>query len=137
MISKTGVHAIRALTELTALPDGQSLGAAQIADRIDAPPNYLSKLLRVLAREGLVESNRGPGGGFRLARDPRQIRLLDVVQPIEPVIRWNDCILRRSECPEGDPCAMHDQWNRLRGDYLAMLAGTTIADLDRAESRSP
>ena len=83
MIGKTGVHAIRALAQLNGLPEGQSLGAAQIAGKINAPPNYLAKLLRILARQGLVESHKGPGGGFRLARDASKIRLLDVIEPIE------------------------------------------------------
>jgi Rrf2 family iron-sulfur cluster assembly transcriptional regulator len=130
LIGKTGVHAIRALTQLTGLPEGQSLGAARIAERIDAPPNYLAKLLRILAREGLVESLKGPGGGFRLARDPRKIRLLDVVEPIEGVTRWNRCILRQRECSDEEPCAIHDRWKPLRDGYLALLAETTIADLE-------
>jgi len=135
LIGKTGVHAIRALTQLTGLPEGQSLGAALIAAKIDAPPNYLAKLLRILARQGLVESHKGPGGGFRLAREARRIRLLDVIEPIEPMTRWNRCILRQKDCTDDEPCAIHDRWKRLRDGYLAMLAETTIADLDpHAES---
>ena len=130
MIGKTGVHAIRALAQLKALPEGQSLGAAHIAERIGAPPNYLSKLLRILARRGLVESHKGPGGGFRLALDAGKIRLLDVLEPIEQVTRWNDCILRQKGCSDENPCAMHERWKGLREGYLAMLAETTIADLD-------
>lgn len=129
MIGKTGVHAIRALTQLTGLPEGQSLGAAQIAEKIDAPPNYLAKLLRILARHGLVESHKGPGGGFRLARDARKICLLDVVEPIEPMTRWSRCLLRQQECTDDDPCAIHDRWKQLRDGYLALLVETTIADL--------
>lgn len=129
MFGKTALHAIRALAQLTGLPAGQSLGAAQIAERIDAPPNYLAKLLRILARQGLVESHKGPRGGFRLARDAREIRLLDVVEPIEQVTRWDGCILRRKDCSDEDPCAMHGRWKPLQVGYLAMLSETTIADL--------
>ncbi len=129
MIGKTGVHAIRAMAQLTGLPDGQSLGAAQIAEKIDAPPNYLAKLLRILARNGLVESHKGPGGGFRLARDAREIRLFDVVEPIEQITRWNGCILRQKDCSDEEPCAIHDRWKKLRDGYLAMLVETTVADL--------
>jgi Rrf2 family protein len=129
LIGKTGVHAIRALAQLTGLSEGQSLGAAQIAEKIDAPPNYLAKLLRILARQGLVESHKGPGGGFRLARDARKIRLLDVVEPIERITRWNGCILGQKDCSDENPCAIHDRWKQLRVGYLAMLAETTIADL--------
>jgi len=136
LIGKTGVHAIRALAQLSGLPEGQSLGAAQIAEKIGAPPNYLAKLLRILARQGLVEAHKGPGGGFRLARDARSIRLLDIVEPIEPITRWNGCILGQRECSDEHPCAIHDRWRKLRDGYLAMLAETTVADLD-PEHESP
>ena len=130
MIGKTGTHAIRALVQLSGLPEGQSLGAAQIAEQIGAPPNYLAKLLRILARQGLVESHKGPGGGFRLAREARKIRLLDIVEPIEQIARWNGCILGQRDCSDDNPCGIHDRWKRLRDGYLAMLAETTVADLD-------
>jgi Rrf2 family protein len=129
MIGKSGIHAIRALVQLAGLQDGQHLGAAQIAHTIGAPPNYLGKLLRVMARQGLVESHKGPTGGFRLARPARRIRLLDVVEPIEQVSRWNDCALGWTECSDDAPCAVHARWKLIREDYLKMLAETSIADL--------
>ena len=136
MIGKTGIHVIRALVQLARLPEGQSLGAAQIAEQIGAPPNYLSKLLRVLARRGIVESHKGPGGGFRLARPAGTIHLLDAIEPIEPVTRWNGCVLNQRNCSKDNPCAIHDRWNQVREGYLALLSETTIADLD-PEAESP
>ena len=84
MLSKTGLHAVRAMVALAKLPDGSYGGAARIAQEIGAPQNYLGKLLKALAEEGLVESQKGLGGGFRLARNPQEISLLDVIEPIEP-----------------------------------------------------
>ncbi len=114
---------------LAGLPEGQRVGATTIAERIDAPPNYLGKLLRDMVRDGLVESQKGPGGGFRLARDPRKIRLLDVVESIEQITRWDGCFLGFPECSEDKPCALHLRWKQLRDDYLEMLSATTIDDL--------
>src|SRR5215510_6444775 len=129
MLSKTGLHAVRAMVALARLPEGIYAGAARIAQEIAAPQNYLGKLLKALAEEGLVESQKGLGGGFRLARDPRQISLLDVVEPIEHVSRWSGCILGRPECSERDPCAIHDRWKAVRQAYLQMLERTTIAEM--------
>ncbi len=129
MLSKTGLHAVRALVALAKLPAGTYAGAAHIARDIGAPQNYLGKLLKALAAEGLVESQKGLGGGFRLARDPRDISLLDVVEPIEHVSRWSGCILGRPECSEIDPCAIHDRWKAVREAYLRMLRRTTLAEL--------
>ena len=129
MLSKTGLHAVRAMLALARLPEGAYAGAAHIAKEIGAPQNYLGKLLKALAEEGLAESQKGLGGGFRLARDARKISLLDVIEPIEHISRWSGCILGRPECSETDPCAIHNRWKAVRDAYLRMLQRTTIAEL--------
>lgn len=129
MLSKTGLHAVRALVALARLPEGAYAGAASIAQGIGAPQNYLGKLLRQLAEQGLLESQKGLGGGFRLARDAGEITLLDVVEPIEHVSRWSGCILGLSACSDAEPCAMHERWKKVRNAYLQMLQRTTLAEL--------
>jgi Rrf2 family protein len=129
MLSKTGLHAARAVVALARLPDGTYAGAARIAQEIGAPQNYLGKLLKALAEEGLVESQKGLGGGFRLARDPQEISLLDIVEPIEHISRWSGCILGRPACSESEPCAIHNRWKAVRDAYLRMLQRTTVAEL--------
>jgi Rrf2 family protein len=129
LITRTGLHAVRAMAALARLPEGEYAGAANIAREIGAPPNYLGKLLQGLAHEGLVRSQKGLGGGFRLARDPRSITLLDVIEPLEQVSRWSGCILGRRDCSDEDPCAVHRRWKQVRTAYLRMLSQTTIADL--------
>jgi Rrf2 family protein len=129
MLTKTGLHAVRAMLALARLPEGAYAGSASVAREIGAPPNYLGKLLQMLAREGLVQSQKGLGGGFRLARDPAAISLLDVVEPIEQVSRWSGCILGRPECSDSAPCALHERYKKVRNDYLRLLRDTTLADL--------
>jgi Rrf2 family protein len=129
VISRTGLYAVRAMVALAKLAPGKFGGAAYIARTVGAPENYLGKLLKILAREGLVESQKGLGGGFRLARDPRQISLFDVVEPIEQLSRWSGCILGRNECSDDNSCPIHEQWKKVRGNYMRMLTTTTIAQL--------
>src|SRR5262249_13140948 len=129
VLSKTGLHAVRAVVALARLPEGAYAGAARIAHEIGAPQNYLGKLLKSLAEEGLLESQKGLGGGFRLARAPQDISLFDVVEPIEHISRWSGCILGRPECSEANPCAIHTRWKAVRDTYLRMLQRTTVAEL--------
>jgi Rrf2 family protein len=129
MLTKTGLHAVRAVVALARLPADTYAGAASVAREIGAPPNYLGKLLQTLAREGLVQSQKGLGGGFRLARPPEDISLLDVVEPIEQVSRWSGCILGWPECSDRSPCALHDRYKAVRDAYLRLLTQTTIATL--------
>jgi Rrf2 family protein len=117
------------MVTLARLPEGAYAGAARIAQVIGAPQNYLGKLLKALAAAGLAESQKGLGGGFRLARDPHAISLLDVVDPIEHISRWSGCILGRPACSEIEPCAIHHRWKAVRDAYLRMLERTTLAEL--------
>ena len=98
MLSKTSLQIVKALTLLARLPEGRSEGAVSIARRIQAPQNYLGKVLQHLASEGLVISQKGFNGGFRLARAPSEITLFDVVDPIDSVGRWEGCFLGQKRC---------------------------------------
>ncbi len=129
MMTKTGLHAVRAVVALAQLPPDAYAGAATIAQEIRAPQNYLAKLLQTLSRAELVQSQKGLGGGFRLARPAAAIALLDVVEPFEQVSRWSGCILGHATCSDDAPCAVHHRWKQVRGAYLRLLTQTTIADL--------
>jgi Rrf2 family protein len=129
MISKTGKHATLALMLLAELGPGEFAGASQIAKEVGAPPNYLGKLLKHLAEEGLLESQKGFGGGFRLAHSAGKISLYDIIEPLDKVSKWNGCFLGRSKCSDKSPCAVHNRWSKIREGYLKFLKDTTIAEL--------
>jgi Rrf2 family transcriptional regulator, iron-sulfur cluster assembly transcription factor len=129
MLSKTTAHALTALASLTRLPEGSYVGAAEIAAKIAAPPNYLGKLLKTLADAGIVASQRGKNGGFRLARDPANISLWDVAEPIEHVSRRSGCILGHPVCSDQTGCPVHGRWKLVYEGYIQFLQATTIADL--------
>lgn len=128
MISKTALHALKALAEMAEHPD-ELQGAAAIAARIGAPQNYLGKLLQALAQEGILYSQKGMGGGFRLARRPEEITLFDIIEPVDHVSRWQGCFMGRGTCSPDHPCAMHYRWASVRNAYFAMLKESTLADV--------
>ena len=134
MITKTGVHALAALAALARLPRGTYAGAGDVAETIGAPRNYLGKLMQNLSQEGILESQKGKGGGFRLARAPEAISLYDVIEPIEHVSRWNGCFLGRGRCSDETPCPVHRRWGTLRDAYLQFLHDTTVSDLTARQS---
>jgi Rrf2 family transcriptional regulator, iron-sulfur cluster assembly transcription factor len=129
MISRTGTHTLRALVLLEGLPRGNYAGAAQVAREIRAPSNYLGKILRELARSGIVEGRKGSKGGFRLARDSRSISLFDALERIEHFDRLSRCILGRPKCSNSSPCLAHQGWSRARDTYLDFLKATTLSEL--------
>ncbi len=88
----------------------------------------------VLAEEGLLESSKGRGGGFRLARPPEAISLYELLEPLEHVSRWTGCFLGRGSCSQDSPCPVHPRWGKVRDAYLAFFKGTTLAELIRPQS---
>jgi Rrf2 family nitric oxide-sensitive transcriptional repressor len=129
VISKTGTHALTALAVLAKLSNGDYAGTGDVARTIGAPRNYLGKLLKALSGQGLVESQKGKGGGFRLARDPATITLLDVMEPVGRVSRWTGCFLGQARCSADVACAVHARWSVTREAYFQFLKNTTVADL--------
>src|SRR5262245_7918544 len=123
------MHEVRAMVALARVPEGGCARAARKPQAMGAPQNYLGKLLQTLAHEGLVQSQKGLGCGFCLARAPQRITLFDVVEPIESISRWSGCIIGRPVCSDETPCAIHQRWKKVRNAYLALLKQTTIADL--------
>lgn len=137
MFTRSGLHAIRAMTVLARLEGSAFGGTHHIADAGSIPPSYVSKVLQTLVRARLVESHKGPGGGFRLARPAEAISLWEIVLPFEGISQRGSCVLGLSECSEKHPCALHDDWKAIRGKYLETMRRTTLAELNTSSTRSP
>ena len=129
MLTKTSKQIINALVELAKLKEGEWLGTGAIAQKIKSPQNYLGKMLQSFAIMGLVVSQKGLGGGFRLAKGAEKITLFDVVEPIENVSVWSGCALGMKKCSDSNPCAVHYQWKTIKDQYLNFLKKTTVASL--------
>ncbi len=125
-------------------PD-DAVTAARLAGFHDLPPAYLNKQLQALARAGLVTSVPGPRGGFRLARAPEQITLLDVVNAIEGDDGPFRCAEIRQRGPLAaepseyrTPCAIASAMGRAERAWHRELAAQTLADVMKlAERRVP
>ncbi|GAB6088457.1 RrF2 family transcriptional regulator [Spirochaeta dissipatitropha] len=129
MLSVTALHAIKAAASLSGLPEGEFAGAGAIADSTGAPPNYLSKLLKGLAEQGVLVSRKGAGGGFRLARAAELISLYEIVEPIDRVSRWEGCFLGQKACSDPHECSIHRRWQPVRDQYLGLLHDATVAEV--------
>lgn len=131
MLSNTALYAVQATGELARLGENEYVGAAQVAERIGAPPNYLGKLLQTLTQHEVVLSRKGTGGGFRLAREPGDISLYDVVEPIDRVSRWNGCFLGNACRGDEKGCPIHHRWAPVRRAYMNLLNTSTVAEIAR------
>ncbi|ADY27658.1 transcriptional regulator, BadM/Rrf2 family (plasmid) [Deinococcus proteolyticus MRP] len=124
MFSQTAEYALRAAVTLAEA--GESLSTAQLAGRTQVPAQYLSKVLQQLHRAGLLQALRGKYGGYRLARPPQDITILDVVNAVDPLQRIRHCPLGRPAHAHA-LCPLHRQMDQALAQIEQTLGAQTLA----------
>jgi len=128
MLSITSQYALRALSHL-ARQSGEAVLGRDLAQSVEIPANYLSKVLLTLRNAGLVDTTRGSGGGYRLRKSAHDIHLMDVVELFEEVSHTKPtCFLGRTRaCSETRPCTAHSTWKGLQAAYFEFLISTPLS----------
>ena len=129
MLSTTSEYALRALAYLAQQPPSTAQLGRDLAQAVDIPANYLSKVLLTLRNAGLVATMRGSGGGYRLRKPADEIFLIDVVELFDEISRSKpSCFLRHTRpCSSASPCSAHDAWSDLQAAYLGFLVSTPLS----------
>ncbi len=127
MISPTAEYALRAMVAI-AQSSGEAVVTPTIAEITKVPPGYLSKVLQTLRKAGLVDSKRGLGGGFTLARPAESVTLLEVVNAVAPIKRINHCPLE-IDAHGTNLCPLHKRLDEAAESVEQSFASTTIAEL--------
>jgi Rrf2 family protein len=127
MFSQTTEYALRAMACLALTPD-ELVPTAALAKRTKVPPNYLAKVLQQLGAADLITGRRGVGGGYKLARSPAKIKLMDVLAAMTAVHRIHSCPLG---LPNHGPnlCPLHKKEDEAAAAVIAVFEGSTLSDL--------
>lgn len=129
MFSKTCEYALRAMIFIAQnAVNGNKVGVKAIATGIDSPAHFIAKILQELSKKNLVQSSKGPNGGFYLDGQSVKASLADVVKVIDGDGLFTGCGLGLKQCSEINPCPLHHQFKKIRHDALTMLQN---ARLDR------
>ncbi len=123
MLSQTAIYALRAIGYIAAQKDERSVLAKTISQKMHIPKNFLSKILHQLVQAGLIQSIRGTGGGFRLAKPAQQIHLREVVELFMNLASFRNCFLGVS-C--GGPCGLNKKWKAISEQITSLLDDSTI-----------
>jgi Rrf2 family transcriptional regulator, nitric oxide-sensitive transcriptional repressor len=127
MIRQTAEYALRAVVYLASVPDA-CFTASQISETTEVPAGYLPKILQSLAREGIVKSQRGLKGGYRLNMLPNEIDLFRIISAVSVFERIKTCPLSR--CTHQDNmCALHRKIDQTLEYLENSFRDTTIQDL--------
>lgn len=130
-LSTKGRYAVMAMVDLARHAQAKPVSLSDIATRQEISLSYLEQLFARLRRRGLVKSLRGPGGGYRLAREARDTNIADIVLAVDEPLRATRCGAAQSKgCMlKGERCITHDLWDEMGRHLHSYLASVTLADL--------
>lgn len=130
-ITKLTDYAVLVLSDMVR-PEGDARAARDVAEATRIPQPTVSKVLKLLARGGLVASERGKNGGYRLARPADQINVADIVDAVEGPIAVTECSAdSRGCCDLEGHCPTETNWVRINDAIRLALRGITLADMVR------
>ncbi|MGE0490283.1 MAG: Rrf2 family transcriptional regulator [Vulcanimicrobiota bacterium] len=136
-LSTRSTYGLRACLALAQQLNGPPVTTVSLSDENNIPRRYLEQILNAIRQSGLVESTRGPKGGYRLSRPPGEITVADVVRAVEgdmPPILCSMPELRSANCRTHTGCASRKLCFELENSVMEVLGSTTLDDL-RAEAQ--
>ena len=131
-LTRAADYACRVMVHLAGLPSGSRASLPALAGAVEVPEQFLSKVLQMLGRSGLIQSQRGASGGFELAADPEAVSLLDIVEAVEGPMQLNICLGPGDGCVRTSRCAIHSVWVDAQAALVQVLRAATIGKLARA-----
>ena len=134
-LTKKADYGLIALKHL-AMHGPSSSSAKEIAETYGIPSPLLSKILQKLVKNGFLSSEQGTNGGYKLAREAREITALDVIRTIDGPIFLTACFTEHGYCCHTDKCIVRDPLQKVHEGILRLLASITIADMSAETSPS-
>jgi Rrf2 family protein len=134
-ITRQADYAVRAVLHLAR--NGEQRVATNLsAEEQHIPPSFLAKIVSQLSIAGLLHTSRGARGGVTLARPPKEINLLEVIEAIDGPIQLNECVGDNSTCSFDDNCPLRPVWTEAHLQLVNRLKGTNFADMMKKDTFS-
>ncbi|WP_336514148.1 Rrf2 family transcriptional regulator [Pollutibacter soli] len=130
IFSKSSGYAIRAILYLALINNEKSkVRVDDISRELMVPKHFLSKVLKKLVKKGVLDSTKGPYGGFSLNKETLSITLFDLVALTNGELQFDNCVLRLKKCNPSHPCPLHEKMVSFKQDLQRTLMNTSIGDL--------
>lgn len=109
--------------------EGKNIDLTTIADELDIPKHFLSKVLQLLVKHKLLNSMKGPTGGFRLRSNPEDTNLIEIIEAIDGLDIFNQCGIGFKKCDDRHPCPIHNEFKQVRNKVQHLFETKTLQDL--------
>lgn len=135
IFSKSLSYAIRGVLYIAKMQDTKRfVQAEEIAERLNVPRHFMSKILKKLAKENFITSVKGPTGGFTVTPYTLDTTLMQLVEKMEGLQSFQTCVLRLQDCNEEKPCPVHYKMKGMREELKTFLSTTTFRRLMEEEA---
>ena len=124
--SKKCEYGLQAVLYLAVLEEDYICSSEEISNKLSIPKEFTSKILQNLTESGLIESRKGKSGGFKIAKETSQIKLIDIVEAIDGVEIFSNCVMGFQHCTSEKKCPLHNEWDIIITKAYLMLSRETI-----------
>ena len=128
-ITRQADYAVRAVLHLAQIKNGDRAATSTVAKEQHIPPSFLAKIISQLSIAGLLHTSRGARGGVTLARDPKEITLLEVIEAIDGPIQLNECVGDSGVCTFDSDCPIKTVWCEAQDELVSRLRRTDFGQL--------
>lgn len=128
-ISMKTDYGLIALKHIASLPKGDIANAKEIAERFSLPPNLLAKILQSLSQSGIIEAQKGSGGGYRMIKAPTDVTLAAIFESIEGPVHMVMCTSTDGCCSIEDRCTVKNGLTSLEQRFYQFFETVTLADV--------
>jgi Rrf2 family protein len=130
-LTREGDYGIRSVLYLARQPYKKISFVTEISEEYKIPRSFLAKILQKLVKAKIVRSYRGVKGGFSLARQAKDISVLDVLEAIEGKLAMNICLADKKKCDFSRNCPIHSVWASVQSKVIEVLKKSNFDDLSR------
>jgi Rrf2 family iron-sulfur cluster assembly transcriptional regulator len=129
IFSKKCELGLQAVLLLSTLDKDALVNSGYVAETLKVPKEFVSKVMQTLTNDGIIGSKKGHNGGFYLAKNPGEIKLIDIVKSLDGLNVFNQCVLGFPGCSHEKPCPVHDTWGKIRDEAFKMLSEQSLSDV--------
>lgn len=132
LITRDTDYGVRALRYM-ALNEKNLTSVKNLVKELDMPRAFIRKILQILSDEEILQSFKGKGGGFQLAKSPEEIYLIEIMEIFQGPLKINQCIFKGKVCPNIEKCKLKEKIDSIQNYVISELKGITLATLLQEE----
>lgn len=116
------------MTYIARMETAKRIRTSDLSEAVDVPAPFLSKIMRRLTADGILDAKKGHHGGFLLARAPSEVRFIDILRAVDFEPTADHCLFGLDNCDANNPCPLHPEWSILKEQIEEWARSHTLAE---------